>query len=58
MTPKQMEKWKHFQPMVSLGQDAKGLVQLDSSLYSGWGFLGSHRDRQLKFSAYASFLIS
>ena len=36
---------------------SKGLVQLDSSLYSGWGFLGSQWDRQLKFSAYASFLI-
>ena len=37
---------------------SKGLVQLGSSLYSGWGFLGSQWDRQLKFSAYASFLIS
>ena len=37
---------------------AKGLVQLGSSLYSGWGCLPSKWDRQLKFSAYASFLIS
>ena len=35
----------------------KGLVQLLPRLYRGWGFLGSQWDRQLKFSAYASFLI-
>ena len=35
-----------------------GLVQLVPRLYSGWGFLPSQWDRQLKFSAYASFLIS
>ena len=33
----------------------KGLLQLQTRLYSGWGFLPSHWDRQLKFSAYASF---
>ena len=33
----------------------KGLVQLVPRLYSGWGFLPSQWDRQLKFSAYASF---
>ena len=35
----------------------KGLVQLQPRLYSGWGFHTSQWDRQLKFSAYASFLI-
>ena len=33
----------------------KGLVQLVPRLYNGWGFLPSQWDRQLKFSAYASF---
>ena len=37
---------------------SKGLVQLDPRLYSGWWYLPSQWDRQLKFSAYASFLIS
>ena len=37
---------------------SKGLIQLQPSLYSGWGFLPSQWDRQLKFLAYASFLIS
>ena len=35
----------------------KGLVQLQPRLYSGWGFLPSQWDRQLKFSTYAWFMI-
>ena len=38
--------------------NSKGLVQHLPRLYSGWGFLTSQCDRQLKFSAYASFMIS
>ena len=44
-------KFRHFEKAT------KGLVQFQLRLYSGWGFLPSHWDRQLKFSAYASFLI-
>ena len=33
----------------------KGLVQFVPSLYSGWGFLTSKWDRQMKFSANAEF---
>ena len=34
---------------------SKGLVQQVPMLYSGWGFLPSRWDRQLKFSAYVFF---
>jgi hypothetical protein len=38
--------------------NSKELVQHVSGLYSGWGFLTSQSDRQLKFSSYAVFIIS
>ena len=41
--------WAEQAIMGSAKTALKGLVQLDSSLYSGWGFLGSQWDRQLKF---------
>ena len=37
--------------------NSKELVQHVPRLYTGWGFLASQSDRQLKFSAYPVFIV-